>query len=127
MGGSGRLLFIALGLLATGLAVVGVWLPGLPATPFVLVALWAFSRSSARLSAWLQRIPVLRGALAAAERYRRERTLPLGVKVLAQLAAWSSTLLVLLLGGSPWLAVVVAVVAVACSVFMALTPTSRRG
>jgi len=36
-----RLLFVALGLAAMALGALGVWLPGLPATPFVLVALWA--------------------------------------------------------------------------------------
>ncbi|OJX68404.1 MAG: hypothetical protein BGO95_10420 [Micrococcales bacterium 73-13] len=124
MAGS-RLLFAALGLLAVGLAVLGVWLPGLPTTPFALVALWAFSRSSERLSAWLRRIPLLRGAISAAERYRRERTLPLGVKVVAQTAAWASTAIVLLTTGSPWITAAVAAAAIACTVFMSLTPTRR--
>jgi uncharacterized membrane protein YbaN (DUF454 family) len=43
-----------LGLAATGLALAGVVLPLLPATPFLLVAAWAFARSSPRLEGRLR-------------------------------------------------------------------------
>ncbi|MBX3094523.1 MAG: YbaN family protein [Cryobacterium sp.] len=118
-----RLLFGAIGLAGTGLAVLGVWLPGLPTTPFVLIALWAFTRSSESLSAWLRRIPMLRGAIAAADQYQRERTLPLAVKVIAQSAAWLAVPIVFLVTGSTWITAAVVAAALGCTVFMTLTPT----
>lgn len=39
--------------LATG--IVGIFLPGLPTTVFILIAAWAAARSSPRLHAWLWR------------------------------------------------------------------------
>ena len=39
-------LYIAFGFLAVTLAIVGVFIPGLPTVPFLLVALFCFERSS---------------------------------------------------------------------------------
>jgi uncharacterized protein len=50
-----RWLWLLLAWVCLALAVLGVILPGLPTTPFVLVAAWAASRGSPRLHAWLHR------------------------------------------------------------------------
>ena len=42
-----------LGFLCVGTGVVGIFLPGLPTTVFMIVALWAFSKSSERFHDWL--------------------------------------------------------------------------
>jgi len=44
---------LALGVVCTAVGIVGVVLPGLPGTVFLLVAVWAFSRSSERFHRWL--------------------------------------------------------------------------
>ncbi|MFT4247520.1 MAG: YbaN family protein [Pseudomonas sp.] len=54
-----RLLLRGLALLALGVAVVGVFLPGLPSTEFVLLAAWAAARSSPCLHHWLVTHPRL--------------------------------------------------------------------
>ena len=49
-----RGLYLVLAWLALALGVIGIVVPGLPTTPFVLLAAWAAARSSERLHAGLR-------------------------------------------------------------------------
>lgn len=49
-----RLLYALLAYTSLGVGLLGLLLPGLPTTEFVLLAAWAASRSSPRLSRWLE-------------------------------------------------------------------------
>lgn len=48
-----RYVYIGLGMLCVGLGALGVAVPGLPTTPFLLLASWLLYRSSPRLQRWL--------------------------------------------------------------------------
>ena len=52
-----RQLYLLLGFAFFGIGLVGVVLPVLPTTPFMLLALWAFSNSSERFHNWLYNHP----------------------------------------------------------------------
>lgn len=47
-------LLVSVGWLATSLGFLGVFLPILPTVPFILLAMYCFSKSSPRFQIWLQ-------------------------------------------------------------------------
>jgi hypothetical protein len=65
------------GTAALGLGVIGIVVPVLPTTPFLLVAAACYARSSDRLYTWLVGQPSL-GRIVS--EWRRSRSLPHGVK-----------------------------------------------
>lgn len=103
-----RRLHFVLGLVFTALGALGVVLPILPTTPFLLLASYGFARSSPRLQAWLRRSPVFGKFLDDWDRARGVRRHVKVVAVLmvvaavvlalsrAQMAPWMQILLVAL-------------------------------
>jgi uncharacterized membrane protein YbaN (DUF454 family) len=75
-----RWFFMALGFVCVGLGVLGAFLPVLPTTSFLLVALWAFSRSSRRFHHWLYTHPRFGPRL---QEWKKYGTIPVKVKVSA--------------------------------------------
>lgn len=104
-----------------GLGVLGVALPVLPSFPFLLLALWAFSRSSARFHHWLYHHPVLGPPL---QRWRRERVVPLRVKAIAAASMLGSLAWLAFGARAPWYVLAATGVLVAASLgFLASVPS----
>lgn len=64
-----RFIWLLVGLLALALGALGIALPLLPTTPFILVAAVAFARSSKRLHFWLVNHPVFGALIDNWQRY----------------------------------------------------------
>jgi len=120
-----RILYGALGIFCTLLGIIGVWVPGLPTTVFILIALWALSQSSERMHAWLLKLPVLKVAIKEANRFQEEGTVDRRVKLVSQTCSWISFVGVALLTQNLIASVAVFLLATSCSVFMWWVPTTQ--
>ena len=74
------------GIAAVSLGVIGVFVPLLPTTPFLLLAAACFFRSSERLYAWLIHHPLFGDYI---RHYREHRAITLQAKVVTLLLLWS--------------------------------------
>ncbi|QOC22945.1 YbaN family protein [Wenzhouxiangella sp. AB-CW3] len=75
-----QLLYMMLAYACVGVGGIGVVVPLLPTTPFLLVAAWAATRSSPRLRWWLYRHPRYGPSIRA---WQRHRAIPAGAKLTA--------------------------------------------
>jgi len=118
-----RAVFLGIGIAALSLAVLGVFLPVLPTTPFVLLAAACFARGSERLHNWMlaHRIagPVIR-------EWREHRSMPIGVKPWALLMMALSFGVSIVLMESAWHRVMLAIVAAVLAVFLWRVPVRPR-
>ncbi len=94
-----RWLYVGLGCGCVGLGILGIFLPVLPTTPFLLVAVWAFSRSSARLEHWLLNHERLGPPL---RRFRSDRVVPWKTKIIAWTSMAASLTWMIVSRKVPW-------------------------
>ena len=80
-----RIFFIVLGIVCVILAGLGVLLPGLPATPFLLLASYAFARSSKRMHDWLINNKVFGPILSD---FLDRKGIRLHIKIISLLMMW---------------------------------------
>jgi hypothetical protein len=107
-----RLLLFAAGLLSLAFGIIGIFLPILPTTPFLLLSAAAFAKSSTRLHDWLLNHSWFGRYIRD---YLKKRGIRLRVKILAIVSLWLSIgISVLFL--VPLLAVKILLVAVAAGV-----------
>lgn len=69
-----RMLLMSVGFISFGLGSIGVLLPVLPTTPFLLLSAFCFTRSSNRFDAWLKQTKLYRFYVAD---YLETRSIPL--------------------------------------------------
>ena len=80
-----KAILVTAGSLCIGLAVLGLFLPLLPTTPFLLLASACYVRSSERLHGWLMGNRLLGGYI---RNFKERRGLPLRAKVTTVVLLW---------------------------------------
>ena len=118
-----RWTWAAFGLLFVVLGGIGVVVPGLPTTGFLILAAWCFSHSSPRLEAWLLSLPRFGPMIRD---YRAGLGMPRAAKrwAVGSIVVFS-TISCVLLRDSPGRVVAIAVVALVGAAYVTLVVPTR--
>lgn len=119
---TGRHLLAALGMLLVAVGAVGVVLPVLPTTPFLILALWCFARSSDRFHNWLYHHRLFGPLLQDWDRYH---VIPMYGKVASVGFMSASLAYVILFTGAPWWGIAGMAAVIAYAAWFVLTKPSR--
>jgi uncharacterized membrane protein YbaN (DUF454 family) len=119
-----RILLLTAGMLSVALAILGIFLPLLPTTPFLLLATWCFARSSQRFyclllaNRWLG--PYIRN-------YREGRGMTARAKTSSLAVLWLAIFIsTVSLAPIWWVRLLLIGIAAGISLFLLRLPTSQR-
>lgn len=118
-----RALWLSLGLLATACGVAGIVLPLVPSTPFLLLAAFAFARSSPRLHRWLVAHPRLGRPI---NDWRRHRAISRHAKLLALILMAASLVISVAAGVNKWMVLAQAIALAGAAAFVLSRPRAPR-
>lgn len=117
-----RMAWLVIGLAAVGLGFVGIFLPLLPTTPFILLAAYSFAQSSPYLHRWIATHPRFGPAIHA---WHVHGAISRKAKVLAVAAMVVSLVLAIAFGVSAPIVLVQSLVLAAAAVFIVTRPTAN--
>ncbi len=115
-----RYFWLGLGWSCVGLAMVGATMPVLPTVPFLLVAVWAFSKGSPAAREWLFRHEKFGPMLQA---WCEQGAVPRSAKIASAVAMAASYALIVAITDFPlWVLVLKGLLFVAIALFVATRP-----
>ena len=121
----GKGLLVALGILATTVGLIGVVVPLLPTTPFLLLAAACFVRSSDSMYGWLTSNRLFGGFIRD---YREQRGVSARAKIMALVLLWSVIGYTALTAvDAAWLRVLLVAIAVVVTIHLLRLRTLPKG
>lgn len=118
-----RYLALLLACLFLILAIIGIFLPGLPTVPFLLLAAWFSARSSPRLHQWLHRHPIFGKLLTD---WETNKSISRKSKIIAVLMLMLSYALMLMRVENSWILISVGLLFLFVAVFLVSRPEPHR-
>lgn len=123
-GNAMRLLILGCAWLMVAIGIIGVFLPVLPTTPFMILAAALFARSSPRFEQWLIDHPRYGQPLID---WRREGAISRKAKI-ASVSAMAASFGIVLFFGPPqiWLKLLIGAILLCCAAFVLSRPAPGR-
>lgn len=119
-----KLFYLSLGTTFLGIGAVGIVLPILPTTPFVLVSVFFFGKSSKRAERWVYNNRYFGSYI---DNYRTNKGVPLDVKLKSITFLWVMLIISAVFFSSNWyIPIILVIVGIAVTLHIALLKTRSK-
>ena len=116
-------IYVILGSLSLGMGILGIFLPVLPTTPFLLLSAFLYLRSSEKLYRWLVSHRILGIYI---HNYLAYRAVTIGTKVYALIFLWVSLIISMILVNIWWVQLILLLVGIGVSTHILLLKTLKK-
>lgn len=118
-----KLIYLIIGWIALILGIIGAFLPIMPTVPFLIVALWGFSKSSEKFHSWLYNHktygPLLRD-------WDQHRVIPLWGKIWAVVAMSGSLGIMIYIQVPKWAILIAGMIMFSVGVYIVTRPSRKN-
>lgn len=120
-----KIFLIIIGFISLGLGILGIFLPLLPTTPFLLLSATLFAKSSDRLYNWLLNHKHLGEYIRS---FREDKAIPLKVKIISVSTLWIVILISIFTAAKEiwWLQLILLGVAVGVTIHILSYKTKQK-
>lgn len=119
-----KLFFLSLGTTLLGIGAVGVFLPVLPTTPFVLASFFCFTKSSKKAEKWILNNRYFGSYI---KNYQTKQGVPLDVKIKSLLFLWIMLIVSMIYLNQGYIFLLLIVIGIAVTAHILLIKTKVNG
>ena len=118
-----RTLFTVLGCLFLALGAIGVFIPIMPTTPFILLSAACFSAGNSKVATWLRNNRFFGPYL---ENFKTKQGVSLSLKVISILFVWLGLGISMLIVRIWWVCIILGAVGIGVTIHLLMIKTKRR-
>ena len=115
-------LLITSGTISVGIGIIGIFLPLLPTTPFLLLAAACYARSSKRFYIWLLKNKYFGKYI---RNYRKGKGIPFITKLFSIVLLWTTITISIIIIKTDWISVLLIIIALLVSWHIVSIPTYK--
>ncbi len=112
-----------MGSLFVSIGIIGVIVPLLPTTPFLLLAAYSFNRGSDRMRKWFEKNKLINSYLS---NYRDKKGIPLRAKINSIVILWVTIGISIYLVSNDYIRVVLVLVVIGVTFHLSRIPTKKE-